>query len=618
MKKYIKYLFDVLAFGILIGFGRAIFVSWNFISSNRYFHYKMYRLIALSLQKSLNKSILLTVLWLSCLYLSILITNFLIKKISISLKQKIYPVQIDIKDKNQLVRLVIATLICLFFLIYDGWLLNVYFIPRILIIRILLNMIILPLTVLLWLLLIQGRWEKLWNFIVKPNFFKFANLTSLIIIILLIVLNSFLFISKKVDAAEMPNVILIAIDSLRADHLRCYGYERNTSPNIDRFVDDGILFEKAISASSWTYPSMTSLFTSKHPSILNTTSYFNKFGNWNLVIAEFLRNYKYHTCALVANPDFIEKLGISQGFEVFVNIKSDENYLSSPEITNEAIDFLNNNKKEPFFLFLFYFDPHHNYFLHEDYNHYPDYRGNLKSNQSIGSYKGFRPKLDTLSENDIRFLEACYDSEINFADEYLGRLFAELKKLDIYDDSIIILTADHGDEFMERGDLGHGQSLYQELIHVPLIIKLPYNKNKGMKLENYVSLIDIVPTLINFLGLNHFSLDLQGRVLNSQEANNDTRETAIISEDPGKCIIQGQKKLIIDEENNMLLYDLSRDPLEKNNISGVTIETKQVLERKLDDFFRGIEKERFVSKDSVEEVVYSEEEMERLRALGYL
>lgn len=618
MKKYLKYLFDILAFGILISFCKAIFVSWHFISSNRYLHYKMYHLVALSLQESLNKDVLSTALWISCIYISILISIFLIKKLSTSFIQQTFPLGIDIKDKNKLIRLVAATLVCLFFLVYDGWLLNVYFIPKILIIRILINMIVLPFTVFLWLILIQGRWERLWNLIVKPNSFRFAYLASFIIIILLVVLNLFLFIDKEVDAADRPNVIFITIDSLRADHLKCYGYERNTSPNIDRFANDGILFKKAISTASWTYPSMTSLFTSQYPSVLNTMSYFNKFRNRNLVIAEFLKNYRYYTYALVANPDFIEKLGISQGFDVFREIKSDENYLSSPEITKEAIVFLKNNKTKPFFLFLFYFDPHLNYFLHENYNYYPDYNGNLKSNQSIGSYKGFRPKLDSLSENDIKFLEACYDSEINFTDEYLGRLFTELKKLDVYDNSIIILTSDHGDEFMERGDLGHGQSLYQELIRVPLIIKLPHNEHKGIKLENYVGLIDIVPTLISFLGFNHFSLDLQGRILSLQDTNKDIGEVAIISEDPGECIILGQKKLIIDEEDSMLLYDLDRDPLEKNNLSGIMIETKQVLERKLVDFYRRIEKKILASKNSVEEVIYSEEEKERLKALGYL
>jgi arylsulfatase A-like enzyme len=297
-----------------------------------------------------------------------------------------------------------------------------------------------------------------------------------------------------------PSILLIIIDTLRADHLGCYGYGRNTSPNIDELAAQSIFFKNAISTAPWTSPAIGSMFTAQYPHVLGYESEAVVLDERFLCLAEILRNQGYTTHGIISHIYVSHDLGFDQGFQSYDEENAQgHGHVSSPSVTDKAIAFLDEHKNDKFLLFLHYFDPHCDYILHEPYNYYPEYQGPLMSGQPI---EDLRLRANTMSADDVRYLNALYDSEIRFTDEHLGRLLEHLKEIGIYDDLLIVLVADHGEEFLERGDfwIGHTKAVYQELVHVPFIVKLP-GKPEARVVEQYVSLVDLMPTMVSAAGL---------------------------------------------------------------------------------------------------------------------
>ncbi|MBA7681149.1 Ulvan-active sulfatase [subsurface metagenome] len=248
----------------------------------------------------------------------------------------------------------------------------------------------------------------------------------------------------KRQQGKRPNIILIVIDTLRADHVACYGYQRNTTPNIDRLAREGVLFKNAISAAPWTQASIATILTSQYPCVLGIHQKPALIDSRFLTLSQVLKQYNYTTHGVYTAGGLSPRLGLGRGFDNYCDLRSPRYGagITSPNVTKEALSFLGKSHKEPFFLFLHYFDPHYNYILHKQYNYYPNYRGRVKRNHSI---LDLWRKLDELSEDDVRYLLALYDSEITFTDEYIRKLLDELKKQGLYEDSVIIVTADHGE-----------------------------------------------------------------------------------------------------------------------------------------------------------------------------
>jgi len=299
----------------------------------------MYRLIALNLQESLNKTVFPAVVWIICLYASLMISIFVIKKSGFSLLRN--SLKIHVNHKSYLIRIYFSTIISLIFLIFDGRLINIYLLlNKPLIIKLFVNFIIMPFSVLIWLILIKGRWEKLWSISLK-----IVNIVAILLTIFILGINLFFIFNfdRKEDLNKNTNIILISVSSLRADHLGCYGYERSTSLNIDKLARDGILFKNAISVSPWPYPSLASLLTSQSPPVLNIRSWKSNLDNKFLSLAELLKNYHYATYGLVAKPMFNLALGIDQGFDVFNcdigKFTNMRDYIGSQDIVKKGICF---------------------------------------------------------------------------------------------------------------------------------------------------------------------------------------------------------------------------------------------------------------------------------------
>jgi arylsulfatase A-like enzyme len=420
-------------------------------------------------------------------------------------------------------------------------------------------------------------------------------------------------------AAEPSSVILIIIDTVRADHLGCYGYDRETSPNLDALAKESVLFKKAISLAPWTTPAIAGMFTGQFPRVLGYHDEAVVVDEKALCLAEIFRNNGYATAGVISHIFVSAKLGFDQGFDLFDEENAQgHGHISSPSITGKGIAFVDAHRDKKFFLFLHYFDPHCDYILHQPYDFYPDYAGELHSGQPIEDLRKAAPGM---TSDDRRYLNALYDSEIRFTDEHIGRLFRHLRDLGLYEDLLIVVAADHGEGFLERNEswIGHTKNVYQELIHVPFIIKLP-GSGKGRTVDQWVSLVDFMPTVVAAAGLKvPEGYKHDGRDLLAAETGGD-REP-VFSETgrwgDQKCLISGTWKILNDRESNYLhLYDLDSDPGETRDASSANKDVFLNLRAKLRemDFDLDMQRSRF----RVMAPKLSPQEVEKLKSLGYI
>lgn len=363
---------------------------------------------------------------------------------------------------------------------------------------------------------------------------------------------------------KRPNVLLVTIDTLRADHLGTYGYARPTSPGIDAFAARSAVFENAHSSSSWTLPSLASI----HTSLLSTTH-----GCWKIssrlepeftTAAELLRDAGYDTAMVACHIFLSAQYGLQQGFthvdDELVRPPSDAaEAISSPGVTERGVRFLERKaaaaEDVPWFLWLHYFDPHDAYLPHE----------------------GYSEEFGTGAEIDL------YDGEIAFTDHHVGLVLEKLAELGLEDDTIVVITADHGEEFGEHGFRRHGYSLYQEAVRIPLVVRVPGGAPR--RIPEVVSNVDLLPTLLEACGLEVGRLqgatcahELEGRSLLAAIRGTDALPPgAAVSEvrwhdgQDLRALREGSWKLVEDQSADRktdqgALYDLARDPGEKTDL----------------------------------------------------
>jgi arylsulfatase A-like enzyme len=297
------------------------------------------------------------------------------------------------------------------------------------------------------------------------------------------------------------NVILLSIDTLRADHLGCYGYREDTSPHIDAFAREGVRFARTYAASNTTLPSHASMMTSLYPGTHKAeVMRFAPVPEEVTTLAEVLHAAGYRTAAVVDDGELDPIWGLNQGFETYA-VAPVEGFRTILPLALERLEAL---KKEKFFLFL------HTYDVHTPYRPTPE---DLDS--FFAHYQGaFAPPIDDdLSRavsgqyvrtdlNDIRFIEASYDACIRWTDVQVGRLLAHLRELGLDKNTIVIITADHGEGFNEHGKVAtHRYDLYDELLRVPLVVRLPDGALGGSVFDYNVSLVDLMPSLLPLLML---------------------------------------------------------------------------------------------------------------------
>ncbi len=363
-----------------------------------------------------------------------------------------------------------------------------------------------------------------WSLLAGPR--RYMRLTSAIMALVAMILCTACTASNSpgVDPTadyqcEDCNVILISIDTLSAPHLGSYGYYRNTSPNIDRFAEEAVLFERVMNNGGGTLAShmtmLTSLYPETHEMIPTgpAKEEVRRLSDVRITLAEQLKDEGYVTAGFADSGWMEERFGFGQGFDIY-----DDEHGHFKVILPKVYDWLSANYESQFFLFIHTYDVHskaeYTYRSPEGFNDlfYPEYTGEFRD--CIGDKCGSRLLVElnkeiehrnlqvesVLSDEAIRYMVAQYDAGIAYVDHELGKLWERLKELGVYEKSLIILTSDHGEEFLEHGLFLHRQT-YEEVAHVPLIVKFPYARFGGRRISGLAATVDIMPTILDVAGI---------------------------------------------------------------------------------------------------------------------
>lgn len=307
---------------------------------------------------------------------------------------------------------------------------------------------------------------------------------------------------------EPRGVVLIVVDTVRADHLGVYGYERPTSPRLDRAAADGVIFERAESAASWTLPSFGSILTGRIPAHhgagdrWKTTDWrkHRKLDSQVPTLAEAFKAAGWKTGALINNPWLKPRFGLGRGFDEYDYTKTDNQHsLRASTVFGQALDWIRARGDKPFFLLVHIFDPH------MTYDPPASARGRFTGEFGdryvlpVSAPKELRENVASLSADHRAFITAAYDEELLGVDQAFGDFFDSLKAMKGSRSWLVVLTSDHGEEQFDHGGFEHGHSMYQEVLHVPLIVWGP--GVEPHRISTPVSLVDLDPTLREMVGL---------------------------------------------------------------------------------------------------------------------
>ena len=439
------------------------------------------------------------------------------------------------------------------------------------------------------------------------------------------------------SAGRHPNLILITMDTVRADHLSLHGYTRDTSPNLRQLARQATVFRNAVAAGDMTLSSHASIFTGMyasqhgaHPVLgkgKNRVAVGEEFGlrlpDESLTMAEVLWNRGYRTMAVAANTTFLQRaFHLDQGFQYYSQpnpmlflarterffLRSDLSrllahyfppstsqraYRTAANVNREVFALLQQAQaeKQPFFLFVNYMDAHQPYFPLPPYDvKYPGQDRTLTYSQyfaiEFGALSGRRPYTDT----DRRRDQSQYDGGIAYIDACLGDLFKRLKELGLYDNTMLIVTSDHGQSFGEKMLVGHGTSVYQEQVRVPLIIKYPWVGEATVD-GSLASHVDILPTVLDTLGYP-IPLSLPGRSLREAPKVPVTVRSESFPCDlfahlsprfrsTQRAVFRGPFKLVVSTNGDHALYDLSNDPREEHDVTSQNSQMASLLDADL-------------------------------------
>ena len=410
------------------------------------------------------------------------------------------------------------------------------------------------------------------------------------------------------------NVVLVSFDALQAAHVGCYGYPRKVTPFLDEVARQGFTFRNAISVASWTVPASMTWFTGVYPSQHRMT---NKYAVYNdqekklanlkelspelITLADVMKHNGYRTGGFTGNAGVSGGFGYEQGFDLYYYPRG--KFGSIEESIPRAIRWLQANKQKKFFLFLHGYDVHgqrtpdtgYDYrFVDPDYDR--KYTG-TELEQEILREEGLEKGKLTLRDEDVRFWRAVYDEKIQRMDKQFGQFLAALDRLGLTERTLFVLTSDHGTEFYEHRRFDHGFTLYNELIHVPLVIKLP-GQTSGKLIMDRISSIDVMPTILDVLNLKvpaEAQKQLRGTSLAATMAGEPARRNVFSETDYRdytfkRSIItpDGWKLIYTLEEKSRELYHLQDDPGEMINLAEAHPDRADQLQRTLFSHFKSL------------------------------
>jgi arylsulfatase A-like enzyme len=440
-------------------------------------------------------------------------------------------------------------------------------------------------------------------------------------------------------ARPRRNVVLISLDSLRADHVGAYGYERDTSPAFDRFAKEGVLFRNAIATSSWTLPTHLTMFTGRsqvsHGVVVDTLVLSPAIPT----LGEIFKEAGYATAGFVSGPYVGGHYGYARGMDTYIDLSAEwgkgaeaRAAILSPTINEKALAWLDEERKDPFFLFLHYFDIHYDFVPPPPYDTMfdPDYTGTMD-----GRFFIERDDVHAkMAARDLEHILALYDGEIRFTDEHVGRILARLKELGLMDNTVVLITADHGDEFFEHGNKGHHRTVYDEVTRIPFALHVPGGEHTGRTIDEQVSLLDVFPTLLDAAGFRP-PADAEGESLAGWLRGERSTRQAIYSDFYDKRgfnlqvarrtatdkTIQHFNRITHPRRGSLEYYDLAGDPGERDNrASEQPAKMREGIE-KMTDWLESqwrAHRRTELSTTGVGSIEIDAETQERLKALGYV
>lgn len=437
-----------------------------------------------------------------------------------------------------------------------------------------------------------------------------------------LVLSSLAGSFQPATAATKTNVVLVLVDTLRADHLGLYGYERPTSPHLDRLAASGVVFERGKSQAACTFISVSSLLTGHYPHrILKHTR--GKLGvpDEHTSVAEILSKEGYETLAVTASSvvrktpgEFNEDGGYGKGFDTF-----DESCEKKPAacVTDKAIE-LASKAERPFFLYLHYMDPHAPYRPPDGYERAfsapasdaPPRNGDLRP-YARRLYKGG----GKVARGPIARLADAYDDEIRYWDGEFARLIEDLRAKGLLEDTLLVLTADHGEDFLEHEDLGHCRTVHETSIHIPVLLWGP-DIEPGRRVAAPIENVDVLPTLLDLLEIDATNYALDGSSVQGLISGDPTgEEVAFASQGRLRSVNDRRYKLVYDvQSGERRLYDLESDPGETHDRANDLPAVFDRLSARLADHMRATEGKASKTRS----LIRSEQMHNKLRALGYI
>ncbi len=444
--------------------------------------------------------------------------------------------------------------------------------------------------------------------------------------------------------ARPPNVLLVTIESLRADHVGFQGGRLPTTPELDALARESIVYENGHSVTSWTLASHASLFTGLYPSAHQTLEPLDRLADGYETLAEVLAKRGYQTAGVVSGPYLRRAHRLDQGFERWDDALAAPSHVDAHgEVTNPGMlasleRFLGEERDpaRPFFLFAYFWDPHYDYLPPPPYDELFVRPGDERAD--LSGYGRF-PTVNAESPPGVlSYVLSQYDGEIRWTDAALGLLFRALREADLWDETLVVVTADHGEEFFEHGWKGHKNNLYVESVHVPLVVKLPGSPAPARD-ARLASLVDVFPTVLEATG-TPAQLELHGRSLLEPAPPRDRaiffelksawyakardRNEVRAQEAEWHGIRRGSLKLVGIPGRRMYLFDVGADPGERTDLLGrdaKAADAARGLEARLAEHRRVMQctRARFArDAEAPRTAELAAPDLDRLRALGYV
>jgi arylsulfatase A-like enzyme len=426
---------------------------------------------------------------------------------------------------------------------------------------------------------------------------------------------------RQAEPVARPNVLLVTLDTTRADHLGVYGYARPTSPHLDALAREGAWWERAYTTATWTLPAHASLFTGKYPrthgaqydaqgpltlgDVIAGPADFRQLRARGLApdeatLAALLGAAGYRTGAVVAGPWMKRPFGLDAGFDHYDDARiANANGRPGRDVTDAAIAWLEGgDAKQPFFLFLNYFDAHSPF--------YP-----RRACLEAISEPEERPQGETSDPTELLLL---YDAEIRCADEALGRLLAHLRATGRWDATWILVTADHGEHMGEHGESGHGKSLWEVELRVPLVVKPSRGDGPRGAQRELVQISDLYPWILTRVGVAVPAASQAAFPPASRPAVAEVDRPQLGARGRWRAIIDGDWKYLENDAGARHLFDLARDPAERRDLAGGDPVRAKAMQERLGSLLDAMPARRGVG----EAAQLDDDTRRALESLGYV